>query len=261
MRVAMILDDIISAKKEEVGRLKARKPEACIREAASVVKPARDFKSALQGTTCAIIAEIKRRSPSKGFLRGDMDAVCMAEIYGKNGAAAISVLTDGPFFSGRIEDLEDVSRRVAIPVLRKDFIIDPYQFYEARVAGADAVLLIAAVLDDHQLTDYMALAHSLTMSSLVEVHTRPELERALEAGAEIVGINNRDLQTFKTDIGVSLEMAALVPGDRVIVSESGIHGRGDIEKLMRAGIHAFLVGEVLVTAPDAGMKLKELTGR
>jgi indole-3-glycerol phosphate synthase len=257
----MMLDEIIRAKKEEVVHLKAQKPLACIRESVPAATPARDFKSALQGKACSIIAEIKRRSPSKGFLRGDMDAVHMAEIYEKNGAAAISVLTDRPFFSGRIEDLEEVSRRVAIPVLRKDFIVDPYQIYEARAAGADAILLIAAVLDDDQLADYSALARSLTMASLVEVHTRPELERALEAGAEIVGINNRDLQTFKTDIDVSLKMAALVPEGRVVVSESGIHGRSDIEKLMGAGIHAFLVGEVLVTAPDAGIKLKELAGR
>jgi len=257
----MILDEIIKVKKGEVERLKARKSLAFAREAVSAAKPARDFKAALQGKACSIIAEIKRRSPSKGFLRGDVVAVQLAEIYEKNGASAVSVLTDRNFFGGCIEDLEDVSRKVAIPVLRKDFIIDPYQIYEARAAGADAVLLIAAVLDDHQLADYMALARSLTMASLVEVHTRSELERALEAGAEIVGINNRDLQTFKTDIDVSLKMAALVPDDRVVVSESGIHGRSDIDRLMGAGIHAFLVGETLVTAPDAEMKLRELTGR
>jgi len=256
----MILDKIIDTKKTELKQLKTGTPLAQVREAALVMAPTRDFKAALGGRQCAIIAEIKRRSPSKGLLRGDVDAAIMAEVYEQNGAAAVSVLTDRAFFGGDIQDLYDVRKKVAIPILRKDFIIDAYQIYEARAAGADAVLLIAGVLDEGQLAEFIGLAKSLGMAALVEIHSREELDKVLSSRAEIIGINNRDLRTFKTDLKVSLDMAALIPAGRLAVSESGIGGREDIQTLTNAGIHAFLIGEMLMTAPDAGMKLKELMG-
>jgi indole-3-glycerol phosphate synthase len=256
----MILDKIIETKKVELEQLTTEVPLARVREAASAMMSTRDFKAALSSRQCAIIAEIKRRSPSKGLLRGDLNAVTMAELYERNGAAAVSVLTDKTFFGGDIQDLTDVRKKIAIPILRKDFVIDAYQIYEARAAGADAVLLIAAVLKDGRLAEFIELAESLRIAALVEIHSREELDRALSARAEIIGINNRDLKTFKTDLKVSLDMAPLIPEKCLAVSESGISGRKDIQELMNAGIHAFLVGELLMTAPDAGMRLKELMG-
>jgi len=255
-----MLNKIVGAKRVEVEQLKERTSLACVQEVASEMVPARDFKTALNSRKCAIIAEIKRRSPSKGFLREDLNSVTIAELYERNGAAAISVLTDKEFFGGHLNDLSAVSRSATIPVLRKDFIIDPYQIYEARAAGADAILLIVGVLEDRQLAEYIELAKSLGMYALVEIHSLQELRKAVFAGAEIVGINNRDLKTFKTDLNISLDLVACIPEDCLVVSESGIHSRKDIEVLMDAGIHVFLIGEALMTAPDAGMKLKELIG-
>ena len=255
-----MLNKIVGAKRVEIEQLKGKTSLACVQKVASEMAPARDFKAALQSRECAIIAEIKRRSPSKGFLREDLNSVNVAELYEKHGAAAISVLTDQEFFGGHLKDLYAVSQSTTIPVLRKDFIIDPYQIYEARTAGADAILLIVSVLEDRQLAEYIELAKSLGMSSLVEIHSFQELKKALFTGAEIVGINNRDLKTFKTDLNISLGLAACIPGDCLAVSESGIHSRNDIKMLMDAGIHVFLIGEALMTASDAGMKLKELIG-
>ena len=254
----MILDRIIAAKKEEVELTRRRMPLARIEQAAWSAPPARDFRAALAGRDCAIIAEVKRRSPSRGVLQEGIDPVQVAAVYEHNGAAAVSVLTDGPFFGGSIEDLRAVGRSVGIPVLRKDFIIDPFQIYEARAAGADSLLLIAGILEQERLQDFLGISKSLGMTPLVEIHGREDLAKAHDAGAEIIGINNRDLRTFRTDTAKTLEMVVRIPEDRIVVSESGIATRDDIRGLMGVGVHAFLVGEALMAAPDAGKKLREL---
>jgi indole-3-glycerol phosphate synthase len=222
--------------------------------------PARDFKAALDAG-CAIIAEVKRRSPSRGLLRADFAPVRIALEYESHGAAAVSVLTDATFFGGSDADLTAVKDAVTLPVLRKEFIIDPYQIYETRAIGADALLLIAAILTEGQLRGYRELAESLGMSALVEIHNREELARALSCGARIIGINNRDLKTFVTDIRTSVELAPLIPKDRIAISESGIRTRGEIETLLKAGIRAFLIGEMLIASLEIGPKLKELLGK
>ena len=258
----MILDEIIEKKRHEVKERKVLRPLADLEQMIAGRPATRDFAAALAGGAgCAIIAEVKRRSPSRGLLRADFDPVRIAREYEGAGASAISVLTDENYFGGSDADLAAVKAAVSLPVLRKEFIIDPYQIYEARAIGADALLLIAAILTDGQLREYLDLAASLGMAALVEVHDRAELDRALAAGAMIIGINNRDLKTFVTDIGTTLELAPLIPKDRIAVSESGIRSRGEIETLSKAGVHAFLIGETLITAPRIGQKLAELRGR
>ncbi len=256
-----ILEKIVTVKREEVAGRKQTRPLPDLAAAIRTKPPARDFRRALQGSACAIIAEIKRRSPSRGLLREDFDPIRIAAVYEQNGAAAISVLTDETFFGGSNADLSVVGSAVTLPVLRKDFIIDPYQVYETRAIGADALLLIAAILTERQLREYRDLAASLGMAALVEVHTRGELEKALAAGAEVIGINNRDLKTFQTDLQTTLALAPLIPADRIAVSESGIRNRQDIETLTKAGIRAFLIGETLIAAPEIGPKLLELLGK
>jgi indole-3-glycerol phosphate synthase len=204
---------------------------------------------------------VKSRSPSRGRIREDFDPFKIAAIYQENGAAAVSVLTDEEFFEGDRRYLSGIRKAVDLPLLRKDFIIDPYQIYETRMLGGDALLLIARLLAEEHLREYIRLAESVDLSPLVEVHTREELDKALASGAEIIGINNRDLKTFSTDLGVTLDLAPFIPGDRLVVSESGINTRGDIEILMKAGIHSFLVGEALMRAEDIGGKLRELLDR
>ncbi len=224
--------------------------------------PVRDFRRALDaGAGCAIIAEVKRRSPSRGLLRADFDPVRIAREYESHGAAAVSVLTDETFFGGCDADLSVVGSAVTLPILRKEFIIDPYQVYETRAIGADAILLIAAILTEGQLREYRDLAASLGLAALVEIHNRGELEKTLAAGAEIVGINNRDLKTFVTDIRTSITLAPLIPKGRIAVSESGIRTRAEIETLLKAGIRVFLIGETLIAAPEIGPKLGELLGK
>lgn len=258
----MILDEIVETKRREVAARKAARPLPDLAKMIAACPPARDFKAALDADAgCAIIAEVKRRSPSRGLLRADFDPVRIAREYESHGAAAISVLTDETFFGGSDADLSAVGSAVALPLLRKEFIIDPYQVYETRAIGADALLLIAAILTEGQLREYRELAASLGLAALVEVHNRGELEKSLAAGAEIVGINNRDLKTFVTDIRTSMELASLIPKDRIAVSESGIRTRQEIETLLKAGIRAFLIGEALIAAPEIGPKLKELRGR
>ncbi|MCK4846355.1 MAG: indole-3-glycerol phosphate synthase TrpC [Deltaproteobacteria bacterium] len=222
--------------------------------------PVRDFAAALRRGGTNIIAEVKKASPSKGIFREDFDPVKIAETYATNGAAAISVLTDSRYFMGSLDNLVHIREHIDLPLLRKDFIIDAYQIYEARVAGADAILLIAAVLDDAELCEFLELATSLGMASLVEVHSEAELTRALEAGAEIIGINNRDLTTFETNIDTTRRLSALIPEGKVIVSESGIGGRADIDSLKGASVDAFLIGEAIITAPDMAVKLREFIG-
>jgi indole-3-glycerol phosphate synthase len=257
----MILDDIVEVKRREVAERKKATPLAALETAAQAMPPTRDFRQAIAGGRCAIIAEVKRRSPSRGVIRKDFDPVQIAREYERYGAAAVSVLTDETFFGGSDADLTAVKGAISLPVLRKEFIIDPWQIHESRAIGADALLLIAAVLGENQLREYRALAASLGLASLVEVHDRRELETALGAGVGIIGINNRDLRTFATDIGTSLALAPFVPADRIIISESGFGSRKEIETLLRAGVRAFLIGEALVAAPDRRAKFAELLGR
>jgi indole-3-glycerol phosphate synthase len=208
----------------------------------------------------AIIAEFKRRSPSRGVIRADFDQVEIQRAYQRGGADAYSVLTEEDHFGGRLDDLRALRETARVPLLRKDFLFDPYQIYESRAAGADAVLLIVAALDDRRLRGLIELSRELAMNALVEVHTEAEGERAILCGAEIVGINNRDLHSFKVDLAVSLELAPRLPGHVTVVSESGISGPDDIRRLMGAGIHAFLVGEHLMRAQDPGLELHRLRG-
>ena len=257
----MILDDIVQVKRREVAQRKKATPLAALEAAIEAMPPTRDFRRALAGNDCAIIAEVKRRSHSRGVIREDFDPVRIAREYEGSGAAALSVLTDETFFWGSEADLAAVKGATFLPVLRKEFIIDPWQIYESRAIGADALLLIAAILTEGRLRQYHDIASSLGLASLVEVHDRRELETALGAGAEIIGINNRDLRTFTTDIRTSITLAPAVPSDRVVVSESGIASREAIGLLMQAGIRNFLIGEALVAAPDRRAIFEELLGR
>ncbi|MEE9913313.1 MAG: indole-3-glycerol phosphate synthase TrpC [Deltaproteobacteria bacterium] len=258
--VRMILDQIIETKKEEVARLKRETPVALLCDAIACLTPCRDFRKAVSGAeSCAIIAEVKCASPSRGRLVEHFDPLTIAKTYEQNGAAAISVLTDEKYFSGHRDFLTQIKRDVSLPVLRKDFIIDPLQVYETRAIGADAVLLIVRILGQ-RLPEFIALSGKLDLSPLVEVHSREELDIALAAGAEIIGINNRNLDTFATDIETSRNLKRLIPADKTVVAESALKDRSDIEYLMDAGINAFLIGEGLVTAADIGKKLRTLRG-
>jgi len=256
----MILDKIIAIKKEEVAHLKRTIPLSELKAAIRDLSFPRDFRGAISGKTCAIIAEVKRRSPSRGILREDFDPVKIASLYEGNGAAAISVLTDRDFFGGDTAFLVDIKNAVSLPLLRKDFIIDPYQIYETRRLNGDALLLIAGILEEEQLKEYILLTESLGLSALVEVHSRGEADKAIIAGATLIGINNRDLKTFSTDLSTSFTIAQHIPADKVIISESGINTREDIEMLMKAEIHAFLIGESLMCSHNIGLKLNELRG-
>lgn len=254
----MILEKIIEVKEDEVARLRRIRPLQELRHAIADLPSPRNLSEAISGRQCAIIAEIKRRSPSKGTLREDFDPARFALIYEESGAAAVSVLTDRAFFGGDETHLTDIKKCVRLPLLRKDFIIDLYQIYETRYLQADAILLIAGILEKEQLREYSGLAQSLGLSVLCEVHSKGELDKALASDAMFIGINNRDLTTFSVDLRTSIGLAASVPADRIIVSESGIRSRSDIETLTKAGIHAFLIGETLMTSDDMGKKLQEL---
>ena len=256
-----ILKKIVGVKRREVERLKAVSPlseiDALIERQAAPLS----ISSALTGDLARVIAEIKKASPVKGLLRDDFDPVSLATSYADNGAAAVSVLTNFDHFQGTIEHMEAVHRVVnprGLPVLRKEFIFDPYQVHEARAHGADGLLLIVAMLTPECLKELLDLGGTLQMQSLVEVHDERELGVALDAGAEIVGINNRDLRTFKTELETTERLAPLVPGDKIVVSESGISTREHVQRVKAAGAHAVLVGEALVTAKDPGAKLREL---
>jgi indole-3-glycerol phosphate synthase len=256
----VILDHIVAAKRQEVASLKTTTPLVHLQEVIADLPPPRDFKKAISNSGCSIIAEVKRSSPSKGRIREEFDPVQIAAIYQENGARAVSVLTDEQFFEGKGAYLSGIKEAIKLPLLRKDFIIDPYQIYETRLLGGDALLLIASLLEEGQLQEYIQLAKILGLAPLVEVHTEAELAKVLAAGADIIGINNRDLKTFSADIQTTLELAPLIPGDRTTVTESGIVTRGDIERLMDAGVHCFLIGETLMRAEDIGGKLRELLG-
>lgn len=257
----MILNKIIEEKKKELKISKSSASLKELRNRANEVEDFRDFKKSIKSENSVnIIAEIKKASPSKGIIREDFDPVEIAKIYEDKGAAAISVLTDKTFFQGDIQYLTQIRKNVFLPLLRKDFIIDEYQLYEARACGADAALLITAVLDRNQMAEYLELSKELGLDNLVEIHSFKDLEKAMYCDAEIIGINNRDLQTFETSLKTSFELAHEIPDDKVIVSESGINSHEDIMKLKKAGINAFLVGEALMKERDIGKKLKEIIG-
>jgi len=257
-----ILEDIVAAKRQELARQKGLVPLVVLqRRIASQPLPL-DLAGALSVGGVQLMAEVKKASPSRGLLCADFDPVRLAGIYAANGAAAISVLTD-PRFQGELDHLTRIKAAGAsqnAPVLRKDFIFDPYQVYEARAAGADALLLIVAILSPHQLSELLTLSLQLEMQCLVEVHNEEEIQRALEAGAEIIGINNRDLRTFATDLAVTQRLAPLVPKGKVLVSESGISTPEHVRRLGQLGVNAVLVGEALVTAPDVAVRVRELSG-
>jgi indole-3-glycerol phosphate synthase len=256
-----ILQKIVAVKREDVERLKSDVPLSALRERMAAQANALDFAGALRGDSVRVIAEVKKASPSRGVLRADFDPVEIATVYVENGAAAISVLTNVEFFQGSIGNLETVgsiAHPKGVPVLRKEFIFDPYQVYEARAYGADALLLIVAMLSAEELASLMALTAECGMQALVEVHDEDELRIALDAGADIIGINNRDLRTFVTDLAVTERLASRVPAGKVIISESGIATRDDVKRVRKAGANAILVGESLVVSDDIGAKLREL---
>jgi indole-3-glycerol phosphate synthase len=256
----VILDEILDHKRGELARARARvAPEELARRAREVVEPTRGFRHTLMSAPAPrIVAEVKRRSPSKGLIRQDFDPVDCAVAYAQGGAAALSVLTDEHFFGGHLDHLEKVRRAVELPLLRKDFAIDPYQIDEARVAGADAVLLIASALAPDQIETLRRHALSLGLDVLVEVHDEAQLEVALASGADLVGINNRNLHTFETDLGVTERLAPRVPSGVVLVAESGIFTPSDVARLTAVGAHAFLVGESLMRQSDIGTALRRL---
>ncbi len=258
----MILDEIIAYKREEFAVTKRLIPPADVKVRAQDAGPTRGFGKALWGGgDIKLIAEVKKASPSKGVIRENFDPVAIAKTYEQAGATCISVLTESRFFQGKLEYLGDIRKAVKIPLLRKDFIIDEYQLFEARAAGADAVLLISACLEKKQLEDYLGIAKLLGLDALVESHTYKELDKALLAGAMIVGINNRDLTTFTVDLRTTLDLLQDIPDECTVVSESGIAARGDVVALQKAGADAILVGEGLMREQDIGGKVRELLGK
>lgn len=259
--MSTILDRIIASKRQELNQTQAAVPFRDLEHHLAQAPPVRDFRAALERPgEVRVIAEVKKASPSAGVLREDFDPVAIARTYEQHGAACISVLTDAPFFQGSLAYLSAIRAAVSVPLLRKDFIIDPYQLLEARVAGADAVLLIAEVLDDATLGSLLREARVLGMQALLEVHEADNLARVLKTGARLVGINNRNLCTFETRLEHTLALASQLPAGVCLVSESGIHTRADVERLRPAGVKAVLVGETLMRAPDIGRKLDELRG-
>ena len=263
-----ILNQIVAVKREEVAAAQKRISLAALRADAESRVLTRDFEGALRAKIAAgqaaVIAEVKKASPSKGVLRADFIPADIAQSYaegdGKVSAACLSVLTDRQFFQGSVDYLKQARASCNLPVLRKDFLIDPYQVYEARAMGADAILLIAACLDDAQMRDLEAIAHGLDMAVLVEVHDGAELERALALKTPLVGINNRNLRTFEVTLQTTLDLQKSVPADRLLVTESGILAPADVKTMRDAGIHAFLVGEAFMRADDPGLALARLFG-
>ncbi|HSG47336.1 MAG TPA: indole-3-glycerol phosphate synthase TrpC [Longimicrobiales bacterium] len=257
-RTPDILRAIVATKREEVAALRPRSRE--LEAAAGAAEPPRDFRRALEAGSVAVIAEVKRRSPGAGEIRPGLDPGALALEYQEAGAAALSVLTDARYFGGSLDDLGAARRASALPALRKDFTLDPLQVLEARAAGADAILLIARILEDEPLRELRVLAESLGMTALVEVHTPRELDRALAAGAEVVGVNNRDLATFRTDLAVTESLLEALPTTGVLVSESGIRTGEDVARLGRAGVHAVLVGESILREAVPGARVRALAG-
>ncbi len=261
----MILDEILQTKVEEVAAAKAREAFDELNHRLSDLEDqprgfARALRTMAESGGTAIIAEVKQGSPSKGIIRADFDPVAIAESYQRGGAACLSVLTDQQFFYGHLDYLGRIRAQVELPLLRKDFIIDPYQVVQARVAGADAILLIAAALDDEKLRQLAELATRLQLDTLLEVHDAVELERALQLPVDLIGINNRNLKTFVTDLGITEQLAGRVPAAQLAIAESGINSRADIERLQTAGAGAFLIGESLMRETDIEAKLSDLIG-
>jgi indole-3-glycerol phosphate synthase len=256
-----MLDEILQYKKEEV---RARKSASKLKELKDRIRDLdspRGFQRALTGPApIHLIAEVKKASPSKGVIRKDFKPVDIAKVYQEHGACALSVLTDEHFFQGHLDLVGQVRQGVGLPVLQKDFLLDSYQVYEARAVQADAILLIAAILDKKQLADYSFLARDLGMDALCEVHTEKELEQVVDV-AEVIGINNRDLRSFKTDLETTFRVIQEIPDDKIVVSESGINSHKDVLRLMDVGVDAILVGESLIREPDIGRKVDELLGR
>jgi indole-3-glycerol phosphate synthase len=255
----MILDRIVSDNLQELEDKKCRLPIGELKKWASGQPPALDLASVLRGDGIKLIAEVKKASPTRGVIRSDFDPVEIAKIYDGNGAAAVSVLTEAKHFQGSLDHLKDIREALPkLPLLRKDFIVDPYQVYESRAYGADSLLLIVAILKPETLQELLQLSHELGMSCLVEVHSEAEVEISLKSQANIIGINNRDLKTFSLDIATTERLRPLIPLDRIVVSESGIKERTDIDKLRRLGIDAVLIGESLMSAPDIAARMREL---
>ncbi len=259
-----ILNQIVAVKREEVESACKRKPLALMRADAESRVLTRDFIAALQIKIAtgkpAVIAEIKKASPSKGLLRDEFIAADIAQSYAECGAACLSVLTDIQFFQGCVDYLKQARASCQLPVLRKDFMVEPYQIYESRAMGADAILLIAAILNDAQMKDFEAIAQGLDMAVLVEVHDAPELARALKLKTPLIGINNRNLKTFEVSLETTLSLMQDVPKDRMLICESGIHSRDDVLRMGAAGVNAFLVGEAFMRAVDPGEALLAMFG-
>jgi indole-3-glycerol phosphate synthase len=254
-----ILDRIVAARRESIAHRKRVLPEVALKIAVEKkVPPPRDFPAALSRPGINIIAELKKASPSRGVLREDFAPAPLALSFEQGGAAALSILTEEEFFLGSLENLKEASRVTKIPILRKDFIVDPWQVWETRAAGADTFLLIAAILSDAAMRDLLALGRSLKMEPLVEVHTREELDRTLAAGARIIGVNNRDLRDFQAHLETSFSLIEAIPEECLAVSESGLRSHDDLARLRAAGFDAFLIGEHLMSGPDPGAALSAL---
>lgn len=260
-----ILQRILAVKAEEIGAARERLPMAQMRVAARAAPPARDFTDALRAKIAAgspaVIAEVKKASPSKGVLRAQFDPAAIAATYERHGAACLSVLTDGEFFQGKLDDLKAARAACALPVLRKDFMMDPYQVYEARAAGADCILLIVAALEPGRMRELEATADELGMAVLVEVHDGAELDAALALKTPLIGINNRNLRTFETTLETTLGLLEKIPAGRLVISESGILTTDDVARMRAHAVHAFLVGEAFMRAPDPGAELERLFGK
>lgn len=261
--MAHILDRILETKRAEIADAKRRVPLSAMKDHALTCPEPRDFVAAIRAKIthgkAAVIAEIKKASPSKGLLRQHFDPAAIAESYARHGAACLSVLTDGPYFQGSPDYLMQARSVCPLPVLRKDFMLESYQVYEARAMGADCILLIAAALDHSEMLGLEAVARSLNMSVLVEVHDERELDDALKLATPLIGVNNRNLKTFETSLNTTCELApAIVDAGRIPVAESGIHGKEDIAQLRHADVHAFLVGEAFMRAEDPGAMLEKL---
>ena len=259
-----ILNQIVAVKRDEVSLARRKRDLLSLRRDAESLGGQRDFISGLRrkigAGAAGVIAEVKKASPSKGVLRERFEPAAIAESYAEHGAAALSVLTDVQFFQGSAAYLVQARAACALPVLRKDFMVDAYQLFEARAMGADAILLIAACLDDAQMADLEAQSQALGMAVLVEVHDATELDRALRLKTPLVGINNRNLRSFEVTLQTTLDLLPAVPADRLLVTESGIHAREDVQRMLDANVHAFLVGEAFMRAPDPGVALAALFG-
>ncbi len=264
MSLPSVLQKILASKRDGVDTRRGKQSAAELRARIADLAPCRDFASALAERVArkapAIIAEFKRASPSAGWIGRDADPAAIARAYELGGAACMSVLTDVEYFRGSDADLQAARAACTLPVIRKDFVVDEYQVFETRALGADAMLLIAAALDDVRLRDFSALGAELGLSVLVEVHDQAELERALAVPGRLLGINNRDLHRFETRLETSEQLAPQVPSERIVVAESGLHTRADIERMQAAGIHAFLIGESVMRSTDPEQALRELIG-